>query len=248
MIPPVLFGFPTDVVQHEPTHMTAMPRGAAADEGMMIANRRGVPGTLGCWAQHTVTGEAVLLSNYHVLFGKRSLPGDVIWRVCPNQVKNDFEKIGTSRAGKAGTVKFRGCEYFIDAAIGDGSASGAEECASLPPHSRPGSDEAELDSVVSKTGAATQRTFGRVVDICYPDRWHFDLQSANAPNQILIQPELEEKEPKVAPFSREGDSGAVVRNASGQVVGLLWGSNARGEGVACHIGPVLRELCIRLDS
>lgn len=247
-VPSVLLGYPTDVVQREPTFATSFSRCPVVPEGTMIANQRGVPGTLGCWASRTVTGEPVLLSNYHVLFGRRCRAGDVIWRVRPGSSKYEFQPIATSLMGKAGNVRFRGADYFIDAAIGTRDESVARSDEEHETDSRSTVADAVLGSLVSKTGAATGRTVGTIVDICYPDRWHCDLESAAAPNQLLIQPESDGGPEKSEAFSRMGDSGAVIRDEASYVVGLLWGSNARGEGIACHIGPVIQELDIRLQT
>lgn len=246
LVPPMLLGLPTDVIERKPTFATSAYLGAI--EGAMIANRKGVPGTLGCWAWLAGTGEPVLLSNYHVLFGKRCQPGDVIWRVRHQRSRNHFKSIGKSLAGKAATVSYRGSGYFIDAAIGAGDNSArAEGSADDLPVPCSGAGNAILGSLVSKRGAATQQTFGTIVDICYPDQWHYDLEAAAAPNQLLIQPESQGPDQRTEAFSGVGDSGAVIREDSGRVVGLLWGSNARGEGVACHIGPVMKELGIRFE-
>jgi hypothetical protein len=248
LVPSWLLGFPTDVVRRESTFASSFSNKQDAFEGAMIANQKGVPGTLGCWAWSAVTGEPVLLSNYHVLFGKRGRPGDVIWRVRPGHPRNDFQPIARSLLGKAGNIKFRGTDYFIDAAIGvrDGSADAI--CEESTTESRPAAADAVVGSVVSKCGAATGCTVGRIVDVCYPDRWHYDLESAAAPNQLLIQPESGGNVEKSGAFSRMGDSGAVIRDGASRIVGLLWGSNARGEGIACHIGAVLNGLGIRLQS
>lgn len=243
LVPSWLLGLPTDVIQRESTLASSNKQDAF--EGAMIANQKGVPGTLGCWAWSEVTGEPVLLSNYHVLFGKRGQPGDVIWRVRLGHPKNDFQPIARSLLGKAGNIKFLGTDYFIDAAIGirDGSVEATYNESTT--ESRPAAADAVVGSLVSKCGAATGCTVGRIVDVCYPDRWHYDLESAAAPNQLLIQPESDGKSKA---FSGVGDSGAVIRDAASRIVGLLWGSNARGEGIACHIGPVLKGLGIRLPS
>jgi len=247
LVPSWLLGFPTDVVRRESTCASSFGNRQDAFEGAMIANQKGVPGTLGCWAWSAVTGEPVLLSNYHVLFGRRCRPGDVIWRVRPGHPKNDFQPIARSLLGKAGNIKFRGTDYFIDAAIGVKDGSADATCEESTTESPLAAADAVVGSLVTKCGAATGRTVGRIVDVCYPDRWHYDLESAAAPNQLLIQPEFDASSEKSEAFSRMGDSGAVIREDAGRVVGLLWGSNARGEGVACHIGPVMKELGIRLE-
>jgi hypothetical protein len=248
LVPSFFAGLPTDVVQRELTSVTSFPNSLPLPEGAMIANKKGIPGTLGSWATHEVSGERVLLSNYHVLFGKKCRPGDVIWRVRSNGLQHEFDAIGKNLIGKAAAVCFRQSQFFIDAAIAVANGSDSSVGQANTSCSSQGTAEAEVGSLVSKTGAASQSTFGTIVDICYPDWWHFDLEYSAAPNQLLIQPEVGNDGQKAEVFSRLGDSGAVVRDKAGNVVGLLWGSNARGEGVACHIGPVVNELGIRLEK
>jgi hypothetical protein len=248
-IPNTLLGLATDVLESRPTFTPSRGGLENSLEGAMIANGKGVPGTLGCWAVHEATGRSVLLSNYHVLFGKGCQPGDMIWKLQRRGVEDQYEPIGKILTGKAATVSYRGTDYFIDAAIAEGDVLHDEASQQLDPEKRTaGTGEAMLGSLVSKVGAATRRTFGMIVDFCYPDQWYCDMRSANAPNQILIQPISDGAGDEIKVFSRLGDSGAVIRDGSGGVVGLLWGSNARGEGVACHIGPVVSELGIRFRT
>jgi hypothetical protein len=47
-------------------------------------------------------------------------------------------------------------------------------------------------------------------------------------------------------FTAAADSGAALRDEAGAVIGLLWGADARGYGLACPIAPVLRLLHVRL--
>lgn len=93
---------------------------------------------------------------------------------------------------------------------------------------------------VRKIGAATGLTVGTVVDVAYPDVAAIENRVYAAPRQILIRAAHGQA------FSSEGDSGAAVVNTREEVVGLLWGTTARGEGVACHIEPALRALDISL--
>jgi hypothetical protein len=247
-IPTTLLGLPTDVLASRTTFTPSRCGPENSLEGGMIANGKGVPGTLGCWAVYEATKRSVLLSNYHVLFGKGCKRGDTIWKVQRRGVEDHYEPIGKILTGKAATVSYRGTDYFIDAAIAEADVIPDEASQQADPGKQGGAGEAMLGSVVSKVGAATQRTFGMIVDFCYPDQWYCELRSANAPNQLLIQPIPDGTDDEIKVFSRLGDSGAVIRDESGCVVGLLWGSNARGEGVACHIGPVASELGIRFGT
>jgi hypothetical protein len=247
-IPTTLLGLPTDVIQSRPTFSPSRGGLENSLEGAMIANGKGVPGTLGCWAVHETTKRSVLLSNYHVLFGKGCKRGDTIWKVQRRGVENHYEPIGKILTGKAATVSYCGADYFIDAAIAEADLIHDESSQQADPGKQGRAGKAMLGSVVSKVGAATHRTFGMIVDFCYPDQWYCELRSANAPNQLLIQPIPDGTDDEIKVFSCLGDSGAVIRDESGCVVGLLWGSNSRGEGVACHIGPVVSELGIRFGT
>lgn len=82
---------------------------------------------------------------------------------------------------------------------------------------------------VQKRGRTTELTSGEVVDVLYES------------SQILIHPTGASSK-----FADHGDSGAVVVNASNQVIGLLWGTDAatRTKGVANHIGEVMQEMNI----
>src|SRR6266542_2305467 len=118
-IPHSLLGLPTDVIEREPTLVSSCEGLLDSSDGTMIANKKGVPGTLGCWARYVATGQLVLLSNYHVLFGKKCKQGDTIWRVHRWGAEYDYQSIGKNLVGKASTITFRGIDYFIDAAIGE---------------------------------------------------------------------------------------------------------------------------------
>ena len=93
---------------------------------------------------------------------------------------------------------------------------------------------------VTKHGAVTGITSGIVIDAAYSESVLLGGRQHDAPRQIVIRPATPGRR-----FSSSGDSGAVVRNARGQIVGLLWGTTAAGDGVACHIAPVFRVLHLR---
>lgn len=236
-VPGHLLGWPTDVIARTPARAAAGEPPPAATDGAMIANSRGVPGTLGCRAWMERTGQPVLLSSCHVLFGKNAQPGERVWRVWPGATAHRYRGLARNLEGKAEIVRYDGELYFVDAAVAaldplraaEGDAPRAETASAC------------LGQRVVKRGAATGRTAGRIVDVCYPDRWFADDRSLDAPNQLLIAPADGLR------FCDPGDSGAVVRDEADRVVGLLWGNNARGEGVACHIAPVLQALRIGLE-
>lgn len=237
-IPTSLFGLPTDVIERASPRAssglgTGVSRAMVLGDGTAIANSKGVPGTLGGLAWHRASGSLVLMSSFHVLFGKQARRGDRVWRL-----DGPLTAVARNIDGKATTVRLSGQRYFIDAAI---AALDVQPDLPAPGPEVPawrGTRFATPGTRVWKRGAATGDSFGVIVDVCYPDRWHSEWVNEDAPNQILIQPTHGPH------FSAAGDSGAVLRDLEHYAVGLLWGCNARGEAVACHMRPVVRALGI----
>lgn len=212
-----------------------------------IANARGVPGTLGCVAHTRHDRQPVLLSTWHVLFGNGARQGDAIWSISEADEQQTFHALGQTLYGQLGAVRFGGGDFYIDCAVGS--------CASLAPaiaeRSLPvttatmpvvtGHDAARVGSHVTKTGAATGITSGIITDISYSTVVDAGGSRSIAPKQILVRATGGH-----AVFSAEGDSGALILDESNRAVGLLWGTNTRGEGVACAIEPVLYAMNIVL--
>lgn len=217
--------------------------------GARIANAKGVPGTLGCVARTRHDNQPVVLSTWHVLYGNGARKGDVIWSVTEADGQQTFHTLGQTLYGKIGSVRFSVEEFYIDCAVGS--------CASLAPgfagRSLPGTaatmpsvaghDTASVGSRVTKTGAATGITSGIIADINYSTLADAGGALHVAPKQILVRPTDGH-----AVFNAEGDSGALILDESNRAVGLLWGTNTRGEGVACAIEPVLYALNIVLGD
>lgn len=215
----------------------AFPVPPAAIDGARIANARGVPGTLGCLAV-AHDGRPVLLSSFHVLFGAGAGEGEPVWRMDGDPPA--FRAIGRALYGRLGTVDFGRGATHVDCAVallGDGA---------LPPGWRvvpdPADDAPPLrpGDRVTKTGAATGTTEGVVADVACPAVSLVEGRTRAAPGQLLVRP-VEGG----APFSAEGDSGAVLRDAAGRPVGLLWGTDHGGGSLACPLDAVLRVLGIR---
>lgn len=209
-----------------------------AADGTPIANARGVPGTLGCLAV-THDGRAVLLSSWHVLFGARAGEGEAVWAV--EGEPPTFRRMGRALYGRLGTVDFGGAACHVDCAVAlleDGALPPGWRVAAdfddqAAPRLRPGSR-------VTKTGAATGTTAGVVVDLAHPAVSTVEGHTRDAPRQLLVRPV-----DGGAPFSAEGDSGAVLRDDAGRPVGLLWGVDHGGGSLACPMDAVLRVLGIR---
>ena len=219
---------------------------AAAPACLRIFNAKGIPGTVSALVR-CEDGLLKCLTNYHVLFGNGGSVGDPVFSF---DESNGLIAIGTTVRGHIGRVMDAGSPVFVDCALatlGDPaswSASLKRQLAALPVLE--GACDPAIGGVVIKEGAATGLTTGRVVDIAYPDRPFIDGRQYDAPGQLLVRPlsaagVLADIETN---FCAGGDSGAVVFHADGCAVGLLWGANANGEGIACPIRPVLSALGI----
>ena len=206
--------------------------------GAAIANKFGVPGTLGSFGLARDDDRLVLLTSHHVLFGARAGEHDTVW-VAVTGRQRSFQRAAQTRHGRCGTVCFGGIDVHIDCAT-------AELRQQRVPHGFQVTPEPPAETLlpgdrVSKTGAATQTTEGIVVDTNHTETAWVQGRKRVTPVQILIK--------SAAPadaFSADGDSGAIVRNAAGAAAGLLWGIDRRGFGLACPIEPVLDVLHIRL--
>lgn len=213
--------------------------------GAGIANAVGVPGTLGCIAYTLDSGRPVLLSSWHVLFGNDAKEGDAVWLRIESAGKRHFAAIGKALYGKLGTVHFDGRDYHLDCAVSSYDkilTTLAYESWLPSPTSVTGYDSPRLGGLVTKRGNATGITRGTIVDIGYSGSACFEGSPFSTPGQILVRP-LDEYDA----FSAEGDSGALIVDDANNAVGLLWGSNVRGDGLACPIAPVLYAMNITLN-
>jgi hypothetical protein len=99
------------------------------------------------------------------------------------------------------------------------------------------------DMIVSKVGAGTGLTRGRIVD-CDVDLFvpYSFLDSVRFDHQMMIQ-----SEPEGGSFATNGDSGAlVVDDDSGQAVGMIFASSG-GFAVATPLETVLAEIGRKVD-
>jgi hypothetical protein len=196
--------------------------------GACIANARGVPGTLGCFALTRHDRRRVIVTSHHVLFGSGARENDPVWLMGETTTR-----LGHNGYGRIGRVGCDGTEVFVDCAVAllddDVTASrivNADTVAAVP----------EPGTYVYKTGAVTGMTEGVVIDIDYTERAVVDGVEQDAPRQMLVRSRTS------GCFSADGDSGAALRDERGALVGLLWGVTPSGAGVACPIAPVLYVL------
>jgi hypothetical protein len=215
---------------------------------LSIASAYGVPGTAGALVSDAA-GALFLLSNHHVVFGGGAKPGDRVWAL-PPQDGHDRQVafIGWGRRGQIGRVTWQSETFFVDCALieladvatypdwlqleltrsSGFTSSWPNEIA----HAQPGIG-------VIKTGASTGLTEGILVDVAYPDFPYIGDRAWTATGQLLVDSADAELN-----FSGPGDSGAMLLDCQGRMLGLLWGSNTGGQGIACPIGPVLHCLAV----
>jgi hypothetical protein len=215
---------------------------------MKIANAKGVSGTLGGFARFSDacgTPSTVLLTTWHTLFARSASWQDAIWLVTEDLGPPRYRQLGRTLLGRIGTLRFEGEDYFVDCAAGSysGLSSTAGDGISSALPAIAGVDRARVGAAVTKSGAATATTRGIVVATAYCASVCIDGRTRAAPRQLLVCPA-----DGTRPFSDAGDSGALVVDDAHRAIGLLWGSTARGEGVACPIGPVLQALNITFGA
>jgi hypothetical protein len=89
---------------------------------------------------------------------------------------------------------------------------------------------------VAKRGRTTKVTGGTIAAL--------DATTTVADNQIIIDPNPNTgaQGDEIVFFDIEGDSGSAVVNSDNEVVGLVWGRNDVGQGLAFEIGHVLDRL------
>jgi hypothetical protein len=203
-----------------------------------IANALGVPGTSGCFGRLLHDGQLVLISTHHVLFGAGAAEQSPVW-LLGNRELDMPRLIGHVSHGRRGVVHFKGAAIYVDC------AAAATDERLMPAGSRIGgarfrcATELAGGDRVSVSGIAG-KTEGVVARVDSTELVRIDGRVREAPGQIAIRSVV-----SGALFSNEGDSGAVVCDATGAIVGLLWGRNASGESIACPIEPVLWVLHAR---
>ena len=216
-----------------------------AASGAKIANCKGIPGTFGCLAYMRGSGQPVVLSNWHVMYGKGSTQDDKVWLIEERDEKKSLQELGRVLAGKIGITRFHNWEVYVDCAISTYILGSSLKQNRFLLHNKKlmslsvkGYCEAQVGAPVFKIGSVTGITEGIVVDDRHSDTALIEGQTFDAKGQLLIRSK------NGLPFSAGGDSGAVIFNEDNKAVGLLWGTNWRGEGVACPIAPVLSVLNI----
>ncbi|MBL0886058.1 hypothetical protein [Myceligenerans indicum] len=192
--------------------------------GISIGHIGVTAGTLGAFVRRPEEpGELYALSNYHVLAGSpQAIPGDVVLQpgpadggLMPGDRVGELTRVATLVAGEV---------CATDAAIALLDSSQVDHTypvGRVARTARPLGGE-----TVEKVGRTTAVTRGRVTAIELDDVvvGYEDLGALSFDDQVEI-------EGNEGPFSRGGDSGALVYREDGAAIGLLFaGSESGGQG------------------
>lgn len=222
-------------------------------------------GTMGCIATLNSDKSPVLLSNWHILSGNTGRVGDRVyqpapWSVPPTDLA-DLPLRPTDSDDAVGRIVKTVVDHSVDCGIARLDVSSCCRCCGLdfkneinglsvgghPPTNGIVGQRAAVGGMnVIKVGMKTGRTTGQVVDPNLPSititrdgtNYQFDGQIQIAGTGGVS-------------FGREGDSGSVVVDQDGFVVGLFFAGNTAAppndRSVANHIDAVCTALGITIN-
>jgi len=241
-IPERIKGIPTDVLRGARTEMLAdagkhrpLKGGYQLKNEYVEGDNDLLAGTIGCLVQLDVPARDVMaLSCEHVLMaGQAALQarvGQPRWILsCCCCTYNQIGKVAAARKNAEVDCAIVKLDPDIVQGVTAGSSLNlVEGIGTLT-----GAAQAVCFEHVRKRGRTTELTHGQVVDVLFEG------------NQILVHPTTPTTP---GTFADRGDSGSVIVNDAEQVIGLLWATDAptRTKGVANHIGPVMREMNVRI--
>jgi hypothetical protein len=237
----------SDGVEDALGRLTAGAAGAVAAPpcGVRVINAKGVPGTIGA-ALRRHDGRLVLLASHHVIHGRGAVTGDPVFAL--DSREGALVEIGCSIGGWIGRLTVAGEPVFADCAavlchdLSTLPIAWRERLAALARFD--GLAEPIAGAAAFKDGAATGRTAGRIADVDFSDVTVIEGDSFETSGQILVTPVAAEgqRDGTEVNFCAPGDSGTALFDAQGRLVGLIWGTNSLGEGIASPIGAVLEAL------
>jgi len=230
-IPETLAGFPVVIIQRNVLPLADLARYEPLLGGVSVSRQGSIKGgTLGGIVRDNATGELRGLSNAHVFLSGGGQPGDPILQP-ESLLPNPADVIGTLLRSSFPTTPSTMPPFlpigFSDAAVCTITRSAA---AAIVDITRPvnGTAIAQKGDRVMKRGKTTGLTFGIVNQVHIYQLSQFDNQQAELVDQFEIRVDSS-RSPR---FSDRGDSGSlVVKEDTGEIVGLLWGGTADSNGV-----------------
>ena len=195
-------------------------------------------GTLGAIVTDNGTGEKLMLSNFHVMCV------DNQWKAGDTLAQPSLVDEGQCPADVVGKLLRASLGGQVDGAVASITAR-TPVCEILEIGDVTGTAAAAMNMAVRKRGRTTGLTYGTVMgtDLSVKIPYGDGLGEVILTNQI----DIEVDPARSAQFGNSGDSGSVVVNDQGEVVGLYFAGTDDGQhGVANPIAAVLSELNISI--
>lgn len=256
MIPAEIEGVPTDVIERtfelhaftarkkedEITLMADTGKYSTLKGGIGIGPCRAIGGyvyvgTLGAIVKDNATNQPMMLSNFHVMCV------DTGWHVGDTMAQPSRVDGGSCPTDVVGTLQRSALTNKVDGAVALITAR-PHVCEVHEIGAVTGTGTATLGSAVRKRGRTTGLTYGIVDSISLTVTVDYGpgLGNKTLTNQIGIRADTTHN-PK---FGDHGDSGSVVVDSAGKVLGLYFAGDATGYGVANQISDVLSALNVTL--
>lgn len=256
MIPAEIDGVPTDVIERtfelhaftarkkedEITLMADATKYSTLKGGISVGPCRSIGGyvyvgTLGAIVKDNATSQPMMLSNFHVMCV------DTGWHVGDTMAQPGRVDGGSCPADVVGTLQRSALTSKVDGAVALITAR-PHVCEIQDIGAVTGTTTATLGAAVRKRGRTTGLTYGVVDSISLTVNVDYGagIGVKTLTNQIGIRADTTHN-PK---FGDHGDSGSVVVDSGGKVLGLYFAGDSSGYGVANQISEVLSALNVTL--
>ena len=248
IIPKTYMGIKTDVIEVGNFKASASSSGVSGKyrplKGGCSIYTKGATlrGTLGCIVvrKHFPKDKHFILSNNHILVDNNRLPlgTEVIQPTLSEGGK--FETDVVAKLSEFKPIKFSlgilKPKNFVDCAIAELTSSSLISNEILHIGHLAGTSTPTLKAPVKKTGIKTGLTEGKITSIKVTMEVEFSSgRKALFSNQILASLK-----------SLSGDSGSIVVDENNKAIGLLFGSDTKGDSLINDINLVLKELKVNI--
>jgi hypothetical protein len=256
-IPAEIDGHPTDVIERRfelhPVRVRVEELVPEADTGTYTPLKGGISlgpcrvvggyvyvGTLGAIVKDNVSGNPMMLSNFHVMCIDNG------FHIGDTQAQPGLVDAGTCPADVVGSLARESLGGSVDCAVADITAARGTACEIVDIGTIAGTNTVSLGEAVRKRGRTTGLTYGIVdsVNLSVNIDYGAGIGTKTLTNQIGVKPDTAHN----AKFGDHGDSGSVVVNGSTEVVGLHFAGDSTGYGIANPIAAVLSALNVQMCS